>query len=473
MRQFFEFCLRTVTAIVLLASWAGGESVQYCRFGHEDKPDATVNFCLGITTYYNVSSESHDIYTSMHVTRSSALGWTAVGTGSMMAGSLMFIIYGDPFSSEHEAPTVSIRTIDGHHQPRLVSQADVGGADLRLLQADWVPVNSTEADDHNVASKRDSLSVAKVAIVCYSCGKWPGAPISADATAQPWIWAWNDYQEFDNYTNDVHLKMHEHHAEDGGWGRFYVDMARSISGGSSPPPIPRILPGISALGVSDIPGGWSWLNPMVHIHGFLMSTAFLILYPAGVVAMRSGSPKSFKYHWIIQLLASIFVLIGGAIGLIRAHKIDSFHHFIGLTVIICSIVQISLGWRHHVIFLRIQRRQWASHGHIWLGRIFLLLGWMNVITGLLLTGHGWSVISLAASFISVIALVLVGWVWYATRQRKQREIRLDWEGENSPFALQPTRDDYFAVAADDDDEHDFRLSSDHSTPVKISKADME
>nr|AFT91396.1 hypothetical protein [Aspergillus rugulosus] len=362
--------------------------------------------------YYNASSESHDMYMSMRVTRSSVLGWTAVGTGSVMAGPLMFIIYGDPFSSEHEAPTVS---------------------------------------------------VAKVAIVCYSCGKWHGVPISADAAAQPWIWAWNDFQGFDNYTEDVHLKMHEHHAEDGGWGRFYVDMARSISKDSSAPSIPPIRPGITALGVSDIPGGSSWLNPKVHIHGFLMSAAFLILYPAGIVAMRSGSSKSFKYHWIIQLLVSLFVLIGGAIGLIRAHKIDSSHHFIGLTVVVCSIIQIALGWRHHVIFVRIQRRQWASHGHLWLGRIFLLLGWTNVITGLLLTGHGWSFVSLAASLISVIALAL----------RKQREIRPDWEGEDSPFALQPTRDDYFALAADDDDEHDFRFSSDHSTPVKIKMADAD
>ena len=199
MRQLTEICLRTVIAIVPLASWVAGEPVQYCRFGHEDKPDATVDFCLGITTYYNASSESHDMYRCMRVTRSSVLGWTAVGTGSVMAGSLMFIIYGDPFSSEHAAPTVSLRTIDGHHQPKLVSQADMEGADLRLLQPDWVSVNSTETDDERLDSKRDSVSVAKVAIMCYSCGKWHGAPISADAAAQPWIWAWNNFQEFDSY----------------------------------------------------------------------------------------------------------------------------------------------------------------------------------------------------------------------------------------------------------------------------------
>ncbi|KAL4941874.1 hypothetical protein BDV06DRAFT_172624 [Aspergillus oleicola] len=472
MRSLSIIWLGIVTPVLLFAPWALGEPVQYCRFGREEKPDATVDFCLGITTYYNTSSESHDMYMSLQITRSSALGWTAVGTGSMMAGSLMFIIYGDPFSSGHEPPTVSIRTIDGHHQPKIISEVDTGGAGLHLLQAEWVAVNSTDASGRSKGSKRDSLFIAKAAIVCYSCGKWAGSPIFADAKAQPWIWAWNDKQEFDEYPDDVHLKIHERHAEDGGWGRFYVDMLRSSSKGPSPPSIPLIQPGVTALGVSDIPGGWSWMSPAVHIHGFLMSAAFLILYPAGVFAMRSRSPKSFTYHWTLQLIASIFILIGMGIGLLRAHKIDSLHHFIGLTVVVCSIIQIALGWRHHIFFVQTLKRQWASHGHIWLGRIFLFLGWTNVITGLLLTGHGWSLISLTASFISVVALALIGWVWFATRQRKQRELRSDWEDDDSAFALQPTRDDYFAVAADDD-EHGSRSSSDNSTPVKISKADAE
>ncbi|KAL4780597.1 hypothetical protein BJX76DRAFT_360721 [Aspergillus varians] len=460
--------LITVTSVLVLASWAVGEPVQYCRFGHENGPDATVDFCLGITTYRNTSSGDHDMYVSIQATRSSALGWTALGTGSMMAGSLMFIIYGDPFS--HQAPTVSIRTIDGHHQPRVLAQNDTGEAKIRLLQAGWASINATEVDE----PKRDSVSIAKVAIVCYSCGKWPGAPISADASAQPWVWAWNYQQELNGYSEDIHLKSHQHHASSGGWGRFYVDMARSTSNDTAPS-LPPIRPGIATLGVSEIPGGWSWMSPIVHIHGFLMSSAFLILFPAGVIAMRSGSPKSFQCHRILQLLASTFLLTGTAIGLIRAHRISSFHHYIGIIVAVCSIVQIALGWRHHVLFVRIPQRQWASHAHIWLGRLFLLLGWTNVITGLLLTGHGWSLISLATSFISVVAFALIGWVWFATRQQKQRELRPDWQEEGPLYALQPTRDDYFAVAADDDDddENKSRSSGENSDTVKVHKSDAE
>ncbi|KAL4878729.1 hypothetical protein BJY04DRAFT_229627 [Aspergillus karnatakaensis] len=463
--RFSISCLYIILIAFVLAYLIVGEPAQYCRFGH-GTAEATVDFCLGITVHYNASSGDNDLYASMQVTRSSALGWTAVGTGSMMAGSLMFIIYGNPFSSEHTAPVVSIRTIDGHHQPHLLSSNDTGAADIQLLHAEWFPLSNR---------KRDQASMAKVALVCYSCEKWPGTLVSADATAQPWIWAWNAKQEFDSYPDDVHLKMHEHHASSGGWGRFYVDMARSVDRGSTVPSVPPIRPGISALGASDIPGGWSWMDPVVHIHGFLMSAAFMILYPAGVFAMRSGSPKAFKYHSIVQLIASAFLLVGMAIGLIRAHKIDSFHHYIGLTAAVLSIIQITLGWRHHIVFVRIQRRQWASYSHIWLGRGFLLLGWTNVITGLLLTGRGWSLISVAASFISIVALALIGWVWFATRQRK-REPQADWEDDDSIYALQATRDDYFAVAADDDDDdadNSRSSSGDVSSGVKVRKEDTE
>ncbi|KAL5040910.1 hypothetical protein BDW71DRAFT_24722 [Aspergillus fruticulosus] len=474
MRPLSGYCEMAVTLILVLVSWVLGEPVQYCRYGHSYSADATVDFCLAVTTFYNVSSNDHDVYVSMQVTRSSALGWTALGTGSMMAGSLMFIVYGDPFSSKHEAPTVSIRTIDSHYQPQVLSQVDTGGVDIRLLHANWVPGDTTELDDsRSNTSSGGSISFAKVAIVCYSCGKWSGSPISAGTTAQPWIWAWNNQQEFDAYTDDIHLSVHQHHAETGGWGRFYIDMARSASKGTSPPPLPPIRPGITALGASDIPGGWSWIDSIVRFHGFIMSAAFLIFFPAGVVAMRSESSKSFKYHWVLQLFASVLVLVGVAIGLIRAHKMSSPHHYMGIIVALLGLVQITLGWRHHIVFVRIQRRHWASHVHIWLGRLFLLLGWANVITGLRLTGRGWSLISLAVSSISIAAVTLSGWVWFATRQRRQHEHPHDREVGSSLYDLRRTRDDYFAVVMDDDDESESGPSGGSSEPVKIRKSDAK
>ncbi|OJJ02632.1 hypothetical protein ASPVEDRAFT_42136 [Aspergillus versicolor CBS 583.65] len=471
MRSSFVSCLSTLIAVLILVSQAASEPVQYCRFGHENGPDASVDFCVGITTYKNVSSNDYDMYMTMHVTKSSAQGWNALGTGSTMAGALMFIVYGDPLSTSHEAPTVSVRTVDGYHEPQVLTQADTGGVNIRLLQAHWDPVNVTDVDDsHTTSSNIASVFTAKVALVCYSCGKWPGTPISAEVTAQPWVWAWNDKQEFDDYSDSAHLEAHQHPGSSGGWGRFYVDMARSIT---STPSLPPIRPGIPALGASDIPGGWDWMNPAVYIHGFLMSAAFIIFFPAGVIAIRSGSPRSFRYHWILQLLASIFVLIGTAIGLILAHKIDTVHYYIGITVALCSVVQIGLGWRHHVVFVRIQTRQWASHGHIWLGRLFLLLGWANIILGLLLAGNGRSLVSLAASLISVVALTLIGWIWFVTRQREQRERQPGWGEEDPLFSVQATRDDYQAVAMDDDDDNESQPRHEDPGTVKTRNTNAE
>ncbi|KAL3458633.1 hypothetical protein BJX64DRAFT_220756 [Aspergillus heterothallicus] len=446
---------------VLFACWAACEPVQYCRFGHESK-DAAVDFCLGITTHYNATSKEHDVYLSMQVTRSSALGWTAVGTGSMMAGSLMFIIYGDPFSEHKLPPTVSIRTIDGHHQPHILSSADKGEADLHLVEAAWIP-GTAGGDD---------VFIAKAAIVCYSCGKWPGMPISAKTESQPWIWAWNNQQAFDDYSEDVHLKVHPYHATDDGWGRFYVDMARSIDKTDSKPLPPPIRPGFAELGASEIPGGWSWMDSIVHVHGWVMAAAFLVVFPVGVIAMRLGSPKAFQFHWILQILGSVLLLVGVAIGLIRAHKIDSFHHWIGISVAICSVAQIILGWRHHVLFVQIRRRQWASYGHIWLGRVFLLLGWTNIITGLLLTARSFSWVAVALGLIAADAVVLMGWLWVAARRRKQRP---QSEEETPLYGLESTRDDYFAVALDDDDDDESETlsSRDESEPIAISKKDTE
>lgn len=468
MRPLPAYFLSTLALLSLDVSFGRGEPVQYCRFGQQNSRGSTANFCLGIATYFNASSQEHDMYVSMQMARSSpsdALGWVALGTGSMMAGSLMFILYGDPSSAEHKGPKLSIRTIDGHHQPRVLTSDDTGGVSFDVTKANWISASLVDPDD-------TIRMIADVSLVCYSCTQWPGAPISANTSAQPWIWAFDDQQEFDVYSEDVHLKAHVHDTVNGGWGRFNVDMARSISTDNSMPSEAPIRPGISELGASTIPGGWSWMSPIVRMHGFLMSAAFLLLYPAGIVAMRSGSPKSFQYHWIIQFVASIFALVGVSIGLIRAHKISSPHHYIGLNVALCSFVQIALGWRHHVLFVRIRRRQWASHGHIWLGRLFLLLGWSNIITGLLVSGRGWSLISLAASFISVVALALIGWVWFATHRRKSNEHHPVSEEEAPLYALQSTRDDYFAVAVDEDGSSD-ESSGENSVSAKDRKTETK
>src|ERR1700761_3613182 len=106
----------TYFLLLLCQFWAApasAEPVQYCKLAPHDRPNEEVNFCLGALMYQNASTDSHDMYLTFTFRRQEghALGWTAVGPGTIMQGSIMFIVYGDPLS--HESPIVSIRTTAG------------------------------------------------------------------------------------------------------------------------------------------------------------------------------------------------------------------------------------------------------------------------------------------------------------------------------------------------------------------------
>ncbi|KAI1078850.1 hypothetical protein F5B20DRAFT_546438 [Whalleya microplaca] len=449
----FIFSLWTVSW--LLSSAALAEPVQYCRFGDSTRPNQDVDFCLGLTTQRNSTTGAHNVYLTFTHTRRqlSAKGWTAVGVGDEMKGSLMLIVYGNPSSGEQ--PIVSIRGSTGHHQPTLLTREQMGGGDLRVLRADWLPAGSSEPA---------GTVTATVSVLCYSCTLWPGTEISATSGSQPWIWAWNKAQEFDVYDYEAHLKMHAHHAGNGGWGRFYVDMARAESTAKQLPSVPVIRPGVAALGASENPSlslaDWVTHNPVLRLHGFLMAAAFLLLFPAGVFGMRSGSPRAFKYHWILQATASAFTAGGAAAGLTLQHKIDTAHQIIGLALASALGLQAYLGWRHHVIFVRIKRRTWVSHAHIWTGRLIMGAGYVNLLLGLVLRGYSQTYVGLAGSFIGLESLAMVFFVWRQTSKAAAKASVARYkalEAEDGPFIVAtPEEQDGESDCGDDDLNVSFR-----------------
>ncbi|KAI1384937.1 iron reductase domain protein [Hypoxylon trugodes] len=436
------------TSILPLLSIAASEPVQYCKYG---AGTGVIDFCMGMLMHHNVTTDSHDLYLSMSVTRSEStpLGWTALGLGEVMEGALMFIVYGDPISSKQ--PIVSVRKSIGHKQPTLVTREDMNGSDVRVIRADWHPSPSSP-----------NSAVAMVSLVCYSCHLWPGTQISAASTSQPWMWAWNSKQDISDYTYDVHLKMHAHHAGAGGWGIFYVDMSRSINNWHNAPSFPPIRPGVHALGASDNPelstsygSAWFKRNPILHLHGMIMGIAFLLLFPVGVLAIRSGRTKAFKYHWIIQVVASGLTLVGFVLGLVLSRQINTVHQVAGISLVTCLGVQSILGWRHHIVFLRLRRRTWLSHSHIWLGRLMMIVGWGNLFTGLLLRGYSGITIGLVGCLVGLEAVGLTAWLLWinikASREKLAKEPPSDGHKSNGVG--------YFAVGEEEEEECDTSSSS--------------
>ncbi|RDA89727.1 hypothetical protein CP533_6850 [Ophiocordyceps camponoti-saundersi (nom. inval.)] len=413
------------------------EQVQYCRF------DAHVNFCVAMAMYRNQSTTTttHDLYISMTVTpssssSSSSLGWTAIGTGPVMAGSLMFIIYGDAASGRD--PIVSIRTVSHkHNQPRPIDDktfSEMGSSDteIRILRSSW-------SDDGE----------ADVTIVCFACTALSGVPaLSTTTTSAPWIWARNENQRHSVYSTDAELEMHPHHS---GRGVFYVDMARSVHHNEpSPSSWPHPQPGIAMIGTSDSPPTTT-IDGMARLHGLFMTTAFLLIFPLGVAAMRSSG--SFTYHWILQLTGTIFAEAGAATGIFMAGRDRVFsatgtHGPIGVSLAMLLLVQALAGWRHHLIFVRIRKRTNISHLHVWLGRFILLLGWINLVSGLVRSGADASRVVAMICFVLLDAVALVVYLWYVRR-------RTVTPSTSAPLAAsQDDVDRYFALDTGSDDEED-------------------
>lgn len=432
--------------------------VQYCQTG---LTSGAADFCLSLSSLPNITTSSHDIYFHLTVTRWNANGWTAIGTGQTMAGALMFVVYGDPINGTEKEPVVSVRTVEGHRQPQLIQ--DFGtvagkGFDVQVLASSWkeggtVPASGTgkgrkgrkvkRHDDHDehpiIPSPGTPTYVADVLLACYSCSLWSSGSgswrtsTSATSASQPFLWAWNDRQDFGgNFTRDARLKMHRHHgSETGGYGFFWADMTRSVLGNYLGKPTTSDLlahltidPSTKLLGTSTQPLSASgWLdkvtsNPLPKTHAFFMTIAFLILFPLGVLLIRSPG-NAFKKHWLVQALASTFTLAGAGVGLYMTgrHIPSTFHQWLGLVITLLLVVQVILGWRHHIDFLRIRRRTWISYGHIWLGRWAVVAGWVNVILGLLLSGHSRVDVWGVGIFVGMEAVVVVWWVWRAAQRK--------------------------------------------------------
>ncbi|KAJ6438207.1 integral membrane protein [Purpureocillium lavendulum] len=446
-RSSSRLLLRLATLLCLLFPVSVvASAVQFCKSGqHPGDANDGVDFCVGVSLHRNASTDAHNAYITLTHTRpeKSAAGWTGIGIGRTMKGSLMFVVYGDPTSGEK--PVLSIRTADGHDQPTLVAKDQMNGGDIRVMRADWLSETSPPG-----------TVTSTVSLVCYSCTLWPDTSISATAAEQPWIWAWNKNQQFAAFSDDAHLEMHELRM-DSGWGRFVVDMAQAETTGPDAPPMPVIVPGVPEHDDSEnqsspskgTSGAISWHHVGMRIHGVLLATGFLLLLPVGVVAMRSGSPRSFKCHWVMQATGSTAIAVGMAVGLSLHPKINSIHQAGGLSIAGVLVLQAVLGWRHHMSFMRIRRRTWLSHAHIWVGRLVMSGGAINLVLGLGLADYSRLWMALVTGFILVEGVALAAWV----RRRSAIAAKTEPEVQGEEEQLVPLQgEEYFVVAEDDDQE---------------------
>lgn len=133
-------------------------------------------------------------------------------------------------------------------------------------------------------------------------------------------------------------------------------------------------------------GGSSQRRTMLIAHGVLASLAFVILFPAGAIAIRLASFRGVVwFHAAFQVFAYLVYIAAFGLGVYIAYgmeMLDHYHPVIGIVVLVLIFLQPVFGYLHHVLYKKYQSRTLWSYVHIWLGRIAVTLGIINGGLGL-------------------------------------------------------------------------------------------
>ena len=279
--------------------------------------------------------------------------WIGLGIGSSMTNSDMLIMYTDGNGNV----TLSPRFSKGHTQPRYDQDLDV-----ELLGGSGIENGVMTAN-----------------IRCGNCTR-NGANFTAQSGQ--WIHGRKSGQSLD--TTDVQASIMEHDAHDG----FTWTYSNAVGGASSNPftASDAVVSNGSASTNGSSGGNQGKRQNIILAHGVLASLAFLVFFPLGSIIMRVGGFNGvLQAHIATQVLSWLLFVTAFGLGLwysTTGEEMNEAHPIIGIVVFAMLVVQPLAGWLHHRQFVRSGQRNAVSHGHIWNGRIAIILGMINGGLGL-------------------------------------------------------------------------------------------
>lgn len=308
--------------------------------------------------------------------------WVALGTGSGMSGSTMFVLYQDGSGNV----TLSTRKGHGHDMPEYSLVQGV-----KLLAGTGVS---------------NKTMVANI-----QCDGLTNMDFSG---SNHWIGAWKKGQSLDSANVRAFIEEHD------GTDEFSVDFSKaSISADQNPFTNSSSKQAGSGSGNSAVSGGGGEDHSGT-IHGIIMSIVFLIGFPIGSVLMPLIGKWLVHAGWQIIVFAGMWV--GFGIGKIAADRNGQWfnepHVQLGLAICLLMILQPVLGWLHHCNFVRHQKRTPVSHGHLWYGRALMIIGIINGGIGLQLAEASTGLI---VAYAVVGVVVFLSYVAGAVRKEMMRQ----------------------------------------------------
>jgi hypothetical protein len=457
----------------------------------------------GTDFYITIETERYD---------SSATGWTAFGLGDQMKGSLMFVTYGDPANgalttsvrttNAHRPPTTDLT----------VSSADSSIPEIRVVQDYFGPyLGDAEGDnrpsytdrkhilcygcDHWAGTNISGRTSNQPFIWAVNRAQNFGANFAEDVAIDMHVmggvgWFWADvpksrmlgpifgrinplYETFQTTEvrpvvdkpqapPDPEPSATEDTTEDAADPEINYDNGGPSSKPTDiptmPPPVASPTPASDTAHPSsesdslEQPAktwrGKSIRDWMWHLHGLIMTAAFLVFYPVGAILIRSGDSRAFNFHWTTQAFASVLVVLGAIIGVIQSSSISVAHQYLGFAIMASIALQILLGWRQHVRWLRTMTKSWFSNGHVWLGRMVLGAGYVNLVLGMILRQYGRA--TMLGLVVAIFAEVAVLFFMMSRLKRARKEDGVRPERGGNPELDEA--EEYFQLVGEDDDD---------------------
>ncbi|KAK2627051.1 hypothetical protein QTJ16_004226 [Diplocarpon rosae] len=334
------------------------------------------SYSIGIPSGSSISSSSTGpLYFQLKAP--ATYQWVALGTGSQMAGSTIFVMYADGAGNV----TISGRKASGKSEPKMDSVIQGG---LELLEGSGV------VDGNLVANVR-----------CTTCT----LDSDASSSSSPWIAAWNTGSSLDTTSTSATISQHSNQntrqvsidlstasiaSDSNPWSTSSsADPTTTGSSGSSSNPTSGSGNSGANAGISFSGQDFSAVEDYQMAHGIIMGVVVVLLFPLGAMFIRMGG--SGVVHGILQVLSLCALIVGLGLGFKLADMTHSMlnntHTIFGLVICVLFLIQPIFGVIHHIQYKRNLARASVSHVHIWYGRILMLLAVVNGGLGLQLAAN--------------------------------------------------------------------------------------
>ncbi|KAK3678334.1 hypothetical protein LTR78_001631 [Recurvomyces mirabilis] len=375
----------------------------------------STNLCFEVNVPDSTAqSGSGDIY--LRISAPTSYSWAALGQGSQMRGTNMFVVY---TSADGGNVTISQRSASRHNMPTEVSQSTV-----MVLEGSGVQGNTMTAN-----------------IRCTGCTSWSGGTMNPTDSASNWIYAYKEGSAL--ATNDAATSIQQHDEH----GSLQLDLTQATGGSSQNPFLAAQTSnatntsGTSGTTTTTQSGGGGGggggesssssnnsQNIILLVHASLAGIAFVALFPGGAILIRLANLKSVIWiHAAMQALAYIVFVAAAALGIYLAVNqgnfsrtgIDIAHPIIGLVLLGLFFFQPLGGWLHHRQFIKKGRRTAVSYVHIFTGRVGIALGMVNGALGFWVVGGRRTGAKIA--YIVIVAVVYSGYIAVITMGERRRK----------------------------------------------------